>query len=77
MKQVKHNEWLREQLKDPGFSAEYLTAAAEDEEPAVFLRPLRKVAVAQVLASLANPGGIHRERKSFPLRDRPEWHTPS
>ena len=53
MKQVKHNEWLREQLKDPGFSAEYLTAAAEDEEPAVFLQALRKVAEAQGMAVVA------------------------
>ena len=47
MKKVKHNEWLREQLRDPGFAAEYLTAAAEDEEPAVFLQALRKVAEVQ------------------------------
>ena len=42
MKKVQHNDWLREQLRDPGFAAEYLTAAAEDEEPAVFLQALRK-----------------------------------
>ena len=42
MEKVKHNDWLREQLRDPGFAAEYLTAAAEDEEPAVFLQALRK-----------------------------------
>ena len=39
-----HDEWLREQLKDPGFAAEYLTAAAEDPEPAVYLAALRQVA---------------------------------
>ena len=58
MKKVKHNEWLREQLKDPGFSAEYLTAAAEDEEPAVFLQALRKVAEAQGMATVAKRAGI-------------------
>ena len=39
-----HDERLREQLKDPGFAAEYLTAAAEDPEPAVYLAALRQVA---------------------------------
>ena len=38
MKKGQHNDWLREQLRDPGFAAEYLTAAAEDEELAVFLQ---------------------------------------
>ena len=61
MKQVKHNEWLSKQLKDPGFSAEYLTAAAEDEEPAVFLQALRKVAEAQGMAAVAKRAGIPRE----------------
>lgn len=32
MKKVQHNNWLREQLREPGFAAEYLTAAAADEE---------------------------------------------
>ena len=47
VKKVKHNDWLRDQLRDPGFAAEYLTAAAADEEPAVFLQALRKVAEVQ------------------------------
>ena len=47
MKKVKHDERLHEQLRDPGSAAEYLTAAAEDEEPAVFLQALRKVAEVQ------------------------------
>ena len=53
MKKIKHNDWLYEQLREPGFAAEYLTAAAEDEEPVVFLRALRKVAEAQGMAEVA------------------------
>ena len=58
---VKHNEWLREQLKDLGFSADYLTAAAADEEPVVFLQALRKVAEAQDMTAVAKRAGIPRE----------------
>lgn len=31
-------------LQDPGFAAEYLTAAADDPEPVVYLSALRNVA---------------------------------
>ena len=58
---VKHDQLLREQLKAPGFSAEYLTAAAEDEESAIFLQALRKVAEAQGMAAVAKRAGIPRE----------------
>ena len=69
---MKHNEWLREQLKDPGFSAEYLTAAAEDEAPAVFLQALRKVAEAQGMAAVAKRAGIPRELSA---KGNPRWST--
>ena len=77
MTQVKHNEWLREQLKDPGFSAEYLTAAAEDEEPAVFLQALRKVAEAQGMAAVAKRAGIPRESlyRVLSAKGNPRWST--
>ena len=77
MKQVKHNEWLREQLKDPGFSAEYLTAAVEDEEPAVFLQALRKVAEAQGMAAVAKRAGIPRESlyRVLSAKGNPRWST--
>ena len=52
--QVRHDEWLYEQLRDPGFAAEYLTAAAEDEEPVVFLQALRKVAEVQGMGMKMN-----------------------
>ena len=77
MKKVKHNEWLREQLKDPGFAAEYLTAAAEDEEPAVFLQALRKVAEAQGMSEVAKQAGIPRESlyRMLSLKGNPRWST--
>ena len=54
MEKVKHNDWLREQLKDPNFAVEYLKAAAEDEEPEVFQQALRKVAEVQEMADVAS-----------------------
>ena len=77
MQQVKHNEWLRKQLKDPGFSAEYLTAAAEDEAPAVFLQALRKVAEAQGMAAVAKRAGIPRESlyRVLSAKGNPRWST--
>ncbi len=77
MKKVKHNEWLREQLKDPGFAAEYLTAAAEDEEPAVFLQALRKVAEAQGMSEIAKQAGIPRESlyRMLSVKGNPRWST--
>ena len=77
MKKVKHNEWLREQLKDPGFAAEYLTAAAEDEEPAVFLQALRKVAEVRGMAEVAKQAGIPRESLycMLSIKGNPRWST--
>lgn len=77
MKKVTHNEWLHEQLKDPSFSAEYLTAAAEDDEPAVFLQALRKVAKAQGMAAVAKRAGIPRESlyRVLSAKGNPRWST--
>lgn len=55
-----HNEWLHEQLQDPTFAADYVTAAAEDE-PAVYLAALRQVAEAHGMAKVAEAAGIPRE----------------
>ena len=77
MKKVKHNEWRHEQLKDPGFSAEYLTAAAEDDEPAVFLQALRKVAETQGMAAVAKRAGLPRESlyRVLSAKGNPRWST--
>lgn len=66
MTQVKHNDWLCEQLKDP--TAEYLKAAAEDEEPEVFQQALRKVADVQELADIANWLDTQANRSPHPQR---------
>ncbi len=58
---ARHDEWLYEQLKEPGFGAEYLTAAAEDEESVVFLQAFRKVAEVQGMAKVAKRAKIPRE----------------
>ena len=77
MKKVKHNDWLYEQLREPGFAAEYLTAAAEDEEPVVFLQALRKVAEVQGMAKVAKRAGIPRESlyRMLSAKGNPRWST--
>ncbi len=77
MGKVKHNDWLYEQLREPGFAAEYLTAAAEDEEPVVFLQALRKVAEVQGMAKVAKRAGIPRESlyRMLSARGNPRWST--
>lgn len=74
---VKHNDWLYEQLRDPGFAAAYLTAAAEDEEPAVFLQALRKVAEVRGMAQVAKRAGIPRESlyRMLSAKGNPRWST--
>ncbi len=73
----KHNDWLYEQLRDPGFAAEYLTAAAEDEEPAVFLQSLRKVAEVKGMAQVAKRAGIPRKSlyRMLSAKGNPRWST--
>ena len=60
---VSHDEVLVRRLrKDPGFAAEYLKAALEDEdEPRVLLLALRHLVLAQGVARVAKAAGIERE----------------
>lgn len=60
---VPHEETVVRRLKaDPGFAAEYLKAAMEDEEePRVLLIALRQLAEAQGIAKVAKAAGIQRE----------------
>lgn len=58
----KHDEWLTKKLKNAHFAAEYLNAAAEDDDPASYMAALRKVAEARGgLAQLAEDTGLSRE----------------
>ena len=66
---MKHTDWLASQLKDDDFAAQYLTAAAQDLEPAVFAAALRHVIDARGgLAKVADVGKLSRQSlyKAFP-----------
>lgn len=55
---------LLERLRDPGYAAEYLKAALQDDEEqseAVFLLALRDVAKANRIAYVADATGLNRE----------------
>lgn len=73
----RHEDWLAEQLRDPGFAAEYLTAAAEEPEPAVYLHALRRVAEAQGMAEVAKAAGMPRESlyRALSPKGNPRWST--
>lgn len=59
---VSHRERLVEELRaDPELAAEYLNAAAEDDDPRVYLAALRTVAEAQGMAKVAKAAGVPRE----------------
>ena len=77
MKTVKFNDWLYKQLEDPEFASEYLTAAAEDEEPAVFLLALRKVVETKGMSQMAERSGIPRESlyRALSEKGNPRWST--
>jgi probable addiction module antidote protein len=59
---VSHRERLIVELRaDPQLAAEYLNAAAEDEDPRVYLAALRTVAEAEGMAKVAKAAGVPRE----------------
>jgi probable addiction module antidote protein len=59
---AKHDDWLREQLKDAEFAAEFLNAASEDDDPRSYLTALRKVVDARGgMASVAEKAQLSRE----------------
>ena len=59
---VSHRERLIEELRgDPALAADYLNAAAEDDDPRVYLAALRTVAEAQGMAKVAKAAGVPRE----------------
>ncbi len=59
---VSHRERLVAELRaDPELAAEYLNAAADDDDPHVYLVALRTVAEAQGMAKVAKAAGVPRE----------------
>lgn len=59
---VKHDDYMRRRLADALFAADYLQAAFDDGEPAVFLLALRRVTEARGgMSKLARESGLSRE----------------
>ena len=59
---MKHDDWLHEQLKDDTFAASFLTQAALDTEPTVFIAALRHVVDARGgLAKVADVGNLSKQ----------------
>jgi probable addiction module antidote protein len=57
-----HRDRLVAELRaDPPLAAEYLNAAAEDDDPRVYLAALRTVAEAEGMAKVAKAAGVPRE----------------
>ena len=59
---VSHRDRLIAELRaDPELAAEYLNAAAEDNDPRLYLAALRTVAEARGMAKVAKAAGVPRE----------------
>lgn len=75
---VSHRERLIEELRaDPALAAEYLNAAAEDDDPRVYLSALRTVAEAQGMAKVAKAAGVPRESlyRALSAKGNPRFTT--
>jgi probable addiction module antidote protein len=77
---LSHDEaTIRELRNNPGFPAEYLRAALEDnDEPSVLLIALRRVAEARGgIAKVAKAAGIERESlyRALSVRGNPRFST--
>jgi probable addiction module antidote protein len=73
----RHDAWLKEQLQDPQYAADYLAAAADDLEPGVYLHALRQIAEARGTAAVAEASGLSRERiyRALSPKGNPRWTT--
>lgn len=59
---VSHRTRLIAELRaDPKLAAEYLSAAADDRDPRIYLAALRTVAEAQGMTKVAKAAGVPRE----------------
>jgi probable addiction module antidote protein len=59
---VRHRDRLIEELRaDPELAAEYINAAADDDDPRVYLAALKTVTEAQGMAIVAKAAGVPRE----------------
>ncbi len=76
---ISHDEAvIRELRENPGFAAEYLKAALEeDDEPKVLLIALRRVVQARGIAKIAKTAGVERESlyRALSKRGNPRLST--
>ena len=75
---VSHREWLVGELRsDPTLAAAYLSEAAEDGDPRVYLTALRTVAEAKGMAKVAKAAGVPRESlyRALSSRGNPRFST--
>lgn len=74
---VPYEPILLDDLKDPDEAATYLQAAMEDDDPAVFLLALRKVATAHGMAKLARSARVGEKSlyKMLSKTGNPELRT--
>lgn len=76
---ISHDEATIRELRDnPEFAAEYLRAALDDDEPAVLLIALRRIAEARGgIAKVAKAAGIERESlyRALSVRGNPRLST--
>jgi Predicted transcriptional regulator len=75
---TEHDQWLKEQLQDADFAAEYLNAAQEDDDPQVYLLALRKVVEARSsLKDVALQSNLSRETlyRTLSARGNPTLKT--
>ena len=68
---------LQARLENPDFAAVFLTTAAEDAEPRVYLAALREVAKAYGIAKVAARAGLPRESvyRALSPNANPRWST--
>lgn len=75
---VAHDDWLREQLKDAEFAADYLNAALAQGDQAAFMLALRDVAKARGgVGAIARRIGMNRVALARALSERgnPEFRS--
>ncbi|MCW2314347.1 addiction module antidote protein [Rhodoferax antarcticus] len=75
---VNHDDWLKTQLADAEFAAEYLNAAGEDDDPKTYLTALRQVVEARGgIASVAGKADLSRETlyRTLSVRGNPTIKT--
>jgi len=65
-----YQKFLLEQLKDPEMAAEYLNAALEEKDDALFLLALKNVVESQGLSKVAKKAHLNRENMYRMLSDK-------